>query len=1258
MADKYQQFKEKAFYALRSLARECPAFEDAEMLVGGAESQASLSKQDVYKSIDTEWVDAIENALPALDIIVRNPTIAIEDTDEILPVELSRHITDKSIKHLAQHTNLILSVKKDGEVVPQKILNVYHDETLLTYENKFINTLLARLSAFVDKRYRALSGSAGIERTHKFNYQTQFEHTLSDEAGKNTARIQLNIELTSPLDSVSQKDAELQEKYTQTLERIKRINMALISYRSSAFSQALGRNYIRPPVVRTNAILKNKNFKECLTLWEYIESFDKVGYSVHADVEMEMPSSGYVGELYSSVALQYTHFYYSIVSENDVRMLSNKKLFDVDPDFATEFDEEEIEDYQVYDSEYKKTVPVSRLMNNRKKLSEDEKRIHRALIVALKADEILNAEMKAAEEEMRRLAKQRRQEEEERLRQEEAERERLAALLAQMPIKVRYRRSFLARYIQANEKLQEYYGRLKNQLLCYKGVKSKISWKADRFSKGRETIAKMDVRGKRLYVYLALDPKAYEGTKYRFTDVSDKKPDTPMLLKIRGKLGILHAAQLVDALAEKFGLTKIERAEENYSMPYEDDQTLIGKNLIKVVFPKGVTVVDGQPLSKENLQDLFANIVKKEKPVPLETPTEETNEQPPESVRVHYRRSFLARYIQASEKQQEYYGRLKNQLLGYKGVKSKISWKADRFNKGRATLVKMDIRGKRLYAYLALDPKAYEGTKYRFTDVSDKKPDTPMLLKIKGKLGILHASELIDALAEKYGLTKIERAEENYSMPYEDDQALIDRSLIKLVYPKGVAPTEGQTVTKADLREWFGNMLRKLETPAQEVSAEETPEEQPTTESEEGAEAVLETPAQEIPAEETPEEVSTDEETSAIEVVPEKVEVHYRHSFLARYIQSGELLQGYYGLIKNKLLRYKDVKSRISFKGDKFNKGRQTLARIDTRGTRLYLYLALDPKSYEGGKYRFTDATNKYEDTPLLLKIKGKLGILHAEELIDEMAEAFGLTVFERADEDYSMPYEDNESLIRRGLIKTIYPTGYVPAENQILVPENVADMFVVEAVASVEALPAESIAEGMPIEESLDGQSTEADDEVAISSPTETPAAEATEADGEVAISSPEETHVAEATEADDEVAISSPEETPAAEATEAVEKAEENAEEQLEPFEYEIEFEDNAQGWYEYILSTAEEYPAFKRQGREFTYGGRTVFRLIKKWRRVYLYLALTTEDFDGDGYFVCTAKKYADTPMLLKIKGERELQTAVALLELLHDKLKERE
>ena len=596
----FEEVKSKASSSLRALAKEYAPYDDANMLVGSAENTVSLARSKMVKAIDTEWVDKIEEALPALDVIIRNPSVAIEDVDEILPVELSKHITEKSIKHLAQHTNLILDVRGD-EITPQKILNVFHEETHLTYENKFINTLLSRLSAFVDKRLRVLSGTRGVEMDYKFDFKTEFEHLLPDEGGRNSARINLQIELTSPLGlEMSESDLQINEKYISVLNRVKRINMALTAYRGSAFAERLGKNYIRPPVIRTNAILKNKNLKECLNLWEYLENYDKVGYSFVGDKYYELPSADFVGGMYPSVALQYLTLYSGIAGELDNnRLMSEKHLFETFPEFDDDIEEEEIDDYLVYDSEYRKTVPVSRLMNNRKKLSEDEKRIRRAIIVSLKADEMLNEELWRKEEEERRLAR------EQRLAQEEAE--RLAREAAEKrEVEIRYRRSFMSRYIQAEDTVQDYYTEIKNELLSYRGVKARTSWSGESFKRGRVHIAKIDVKGKALYLYLALDAAALEGTKYR---VSAVKGACSVLLKVKSERKKKYALELIAMLMEGLGLTRIEREAEDYRMPYEDNEALIAKGLIKVILPKGEVLDESAIAVKADLSDLQARAV-------------------------------------------------------------------------------------------------------------------------------------------------------------------------------------------------------------------------------------------------------------------------------------------------------------------------------------------------------------------------------------------------------------------------------------------------------------------------------------------------------------------------------------------------------------------------------------------------------------------------------------------------------------------------
>ncbi len=466
MNEQYNKFREDVFSSMRALAKENEIFSDAQMILGASSATVALSKQDILKLIDTDWIDEIENTLPYLDVVVRTPSVAIQEVEELLPVEMSKYINDRSVKHLSQHTNYILDMT-DDDVVPQKLLNVFRDETYLTYENKFVNTLLARLSDFVNKRYVALVGGKGTERKYKLDYNTEFEHFPSEQGGKNSAQIHLSIELTSPLNrEISESGVDINEKYQNSIDRIARIRSAINEYCASSFAEKLGNAYIRPPVIRTNAIMKNKNMRECVRLWDYIEQYERIGYSVQNDVTVEMPGDEYIRDLYSTVALQYVNFYNGVSENASNKMISHKQLFDRSAEFSPDIPEEDFNDYKVYDSDYKRMVPISRLVANPPKLSKDEKRIASAINTALEADAILTAKRKAEEEARRRaeaearyLAEQeelRRAEEEARLMAEEEARilaqkeaERLAAEEAK-----RLEEEALARELERRQELK------------------------------------------------------------------------------------------------------------------------------------------------------------------------------------------------------------------------------------------------------------------------------------------------------------------------------------------------------------------------------------------------------------------------------------------------------------------------------------------------------------------------------------------------------------------------------------------------------------------------------------------------------------------------------------------------------------------------------------------------------------------------------------------------------------------------------------
>lgn len=95
---------------------------------------------------DTEWIEIMEETVPYIDNILRNPNRFIVNEEEIVKIELARKITVESIKHLSKNTNLIQDYdKKTGDVRPSKILNINKEENYDTYENRFIYTLIQNM---------------------------------------------------------------------------------------------------------------------------------------------------------------------------------------------------------------------------------------------------------------------------------------------------------------------------------------------------------------------------------------------------------------------------------------------------------------------------------------------------------------------------------------------------------------------------------------------------------------------------------------------------------------------------------------------------------------------------------------------------------------------------------------------------------------------------------------------------------------------------------------------------------------------------------------------------------------------------------------------------------------------------------------------------------------------------------------------------------------------------------------------------------
>ena len=162
-------------------------------------------------------------------------------------------------------------------------------------------------------------------------------------------------------------------------------------------------------------------------------------------------------------------------------------------------------------------------------------------------------------------------------------------------IKIACNRSFTANLIQSNEQVKSFYTAIKNRILSYKNVRSRISWRYESYQRGRLSLFKMKIRGKTICLYCALDPSEFDKAKYFHEEATAKVfKDVPMLVRIRSNRGLKKALGLVDTVMQRFAIPeKKEAIEHDYAQdyPYRSTKELVEENLIKLRFP-GATAAE------------------------------------------------------------------------------------------------------------------------------------------------------------------------------------------------------------------------------------------------------------------------------------------------------------------------------------------------------------------------------------------------------------------------------------------------------------------------------------------------------------------------------------------------------------------------------------------------------------------------------------------------------------------------------------------
>ena len=341
------------------------------------ERNVYLYEKYIERNVDLRWVEMIEQTIIPLDTIIRNPRRFIKNEEEILPIEMVKTVTTESIRHLAQHTNMIATVKGD-EVTPQRMLNIHKEESFETYENRFIYTLLQKLQYFLDKRLQALMSKTGAQDMLEMRLDGSFD------TGKDQVAYKLEFSYTTPHVDLADEDLKINADVStlSSMQRVERIRRILYDFMGSQLIRTLeGCALVRPPLTMTNVLTKNQDFKKAVELWMFIERYEDLGYNV-SQVEREaIPTEKFLDEMFSVIALQYVISKNNSgrTEENDDYMARRKEIL---PNIVRKDIDKIIENYDLEIDEVKR-IFVERAEEAQKNKYDDSAKVEAVLSRAM-----------------------------------------------------------------------------------------------------------------------------------------------------------------------------------------------------------------------------------------------------------------------------------------------------------------------------------------------------------------------------------------------------------------------------------------------------------------------------------------------------------------------------------------------------------------------------------------------------------------------------------------------------------------------------------------------------------------------------------------------------------------------------------------------------------------------------------------------------------------------------------------------------------
>lgn len=223
------------------------------------------------KIFDGNFLDVVIGAYPSLLKICRDPKKTLAYMQEVVAMEKAKKVDSESIRHLASHTQYIRDINEQNEVIPSKILSTYAEDNIGIYENRFIKSLINRVIVFLDTRLELMDENLESISADEIRYKNNIKlsHRKID--------LEMNIKISNEILDETQKARELFDKTKNALDKYRALKGTGLYQAVAKFKDVV------PPIMKTNIILHNPDFKIAYNLWLYIDHTTEVGYNVQSD---------------------------------------------------------------------------------------------------------------------------------------------------------------------------------------------------------------------------------------------------------------------------------------------------------------------------------------------------------------------------------------------------------------------------------------------------------------------------------------------------------------------------------------------------------------------------------------------------------------------------------------------------------------------------------------------------------------------------------------------------------------------------------------------------------------------------------------------------------------------------------------------------------------------------------------------------------------------------------------------------------------